>query len=134
MVNHIKANLDNGHNICVPIFPRAEVRSMKDYTKHCTREENLDQIILPTGQNDLISNNSLERVGKSIVDLFHNNRKVAVSGIIPRNNEWNNNAELVNNHLREMRKSVTIDFIDNGKNFNPKKKIIIIIIIIADYT
>ena len=33
-----------------------------------------------------------------------------------------------------MRKSVTIDFIDNGKNFNPKKKIIIIIIIIADYT
>ena len=52
--------------------------------------------------------------------MFHNNRKVAVSGIIPRNDEWNNNAELVNNHLREMRKSVNIDFIDNGKNFNPK--------------
>ena len=93
---------------------------LKDYTKPCTREENLDQIILPIGQNDLISNNSPERVGKLIVDLFHNNRKVAVSGIIPRNDEWNNNAELVNNHLREMRKSVNIDFIDNGKNFNPK--------------
>ena len=54
MVNHIKgwdlsANLDNGHNICVRIFPRAEVRSMKDYTKPCTREENLGQIILPIG-------------------------------------------------------------------------------------
>ena len=126
MVNHIKgqdlsANLDNGHNICVAIFPRAEVRSMKDYTKPYTREENLDQIILPTGQNDLISNNSPERVGKPIADLFHNNRKVAVSGIIPRNDEWTNNAELVNNHLREMRKSVNIDFIDNGKNFNLKK-------------
>ena len=33
MVNHIKgwdlsANLDNGYNICVPIFPRAEVERL----------------------------------------------------------------------------------------------------------
>ena len=62
---------------------------MKDYTKPCTREENPDHIILHVGTNDLISENSLERVGKSIVDfagnLFHDNRKVTISGIIPRN-------------------------------------------------
>ena len=80
---------------------------MKDYTKPCTREENPDHIILHVGTNDLISDNSPERTGKSVVDLgknlFHDNRKVTVSGIItPRNDEWNNKAELVNNHLKEM--------------------------------
>ena len=98
---------------------------MKDYTKPCTREDNPDHIILHVGTNDLSSDNSPERVGKSIVDLaknlFHDNRKVTISGIIPRNDEWNNKAELVNNHLKEMCKAANIDFIDNSKNFNPKK-------------
>ena len=60
-------------------------------------------------QGDLISDNSPEWVGKSVVDLakhlFHDNRKVTVSGITPRNDEWNSKAELVNNHLEEMCKS-----------------------------
>ena len=62
---------------------------MKDYTKPCIREENPDHIILHVGTNDLISENSPERVSKSIVylagNLFHDNRKVTISGIIPRN-------------------------------------------------
>ena len=73
----------------------------------------------------MISDNSPERVRKSIVDLaknlFHDNRKVTIFSIIPRNDEWNNKAELVNNHLKEMYKSANKDFIDNSKNFNPKK-------------
>ena len=126
MVKHIKgwdlsAKLDHHHNIYVRNFPGAKVRSMKDYTKPCTREENPDHIILHVGTNDLSSDNSPERVGKSIVDLFQDNRKVTISGIIPRNDEWNNKAELVNNHLKEMCKAANIDFIDNSKNFNPKK-------------
>ena len=98
---------------------------MKDYAKLCTLEENPDDIILNVGTNDPVSDNSPERVGKTIVDLaknlFHDNRKVTVSGVIPRNDKWNNKAELVNNHLKEMCKSAITDFIDNGKNFNPKK-------------
>ena len=130
MVKHKKgwnlsAKLDHYHNIYVWSFPGAKVRSMKDYTKPCTREENPDHIILHVGTNDLSSDNSPERVGKSTVDLaknlFHDNRKVTISGIIPRNDEWNNKAELVNNHLKEMCKFANIDFIDNSKNFNPKK-------------
>ena len=45
---------------------------MKDYTKHCTREEKSYHIILHIGTNNLISDNSPERVGKSIVDLARN--------------------------------------------------------------
>ena len=64
---------------------------MKDYTKPCAREENPDHKILLVGTNELISDNSLERVGQSIIDLaknlFHNNRKVTISGFIPRNDE-----------------------------------------------
>ena len=56
-----------------------------------------------------------------VKNLFHDNRKVTISCIIPRNDEWNNKAELVNNHLKEMCKSANIDFIDNSKNFDPKK-------------
>ena len=111
MVKHIKgwdlsAKLDHRHNIYIRDFPGTKVRSMKDYIKPCTREENPDHIILHVGTNDLISDNSPERIGKSVVDLgknlFHDNRKVTVSGITPRNDEWNNKAELVNNHLKEM--------------------------------
>ena len=94
---------------------------MKDYTKPCTREENPDHIILHVGTNDLSSDNSPERVGKSIVDLaknlFHDNRKVTISDIIRRNDEWNSKAELVNNHFKEICKSANIDFIDNEPEY-----------------
>ena len=56
------------HNIYVRNFSGAKVKSMKDYTKPCTREENPNHIILHVGTNDLISDNSPKRVGKSIVD------------------------------------------------------------------
>ena len=65
VVKHIKdwdlsAKLDHRHNTYVRNFPGAKVRSMKDYTKLCTREENPDHIILYVGTNDLISDNSPE--------------------------------------------------------------------------
>ena len=124
MVKHIKgwdlsAKLDHHHNIYVQNIPGTKVKSMKDYTKPCTREENPDHIILLVGTNDLSSDNSSEQVRKSILDLtknlFHDNRKVTIFGIIPRNNEWNNKAELVNIHLKDMCKSANIYFIDNSK-------------------
>ena len=50
MVKHIKgwdlsAKLDHHHNIYVRNFPGAKVRSMKDYTKPCIREENHQNIV-----------------------------------------------------------------------------------------
>ena len=94
MIKHLKgcdisAKLKQRHNIYVRPFTGAKVRSMKDYAKPCIREENPDHIILHVGTNYLSSENNAERVGKSIVDLAKSlrseNRKVTISGIIPRN-------------------------------------------------
>ena len=49
------------------------------------------------------------------------NWKVTISGIIRRNNQWNNKAEQVNNHLKEMCSSVNMEYIDHFKNFNPRR-------------
>ena len=121
----ISAKLKQRHNIYVRPFTGAKVRSMKDYAKPCIREENPDHIILHVGTNDLSSENNAERVGKSIVDLekslLSENRKVTISGIIPRNDQWNIKAEEVNNHMKEMCASAKIDYIDNFQNFNPRR-------------
>ena len=111
MIKHLKgydisAKLKQRHNIYVRPFTGAKVRSMKDYAKPCIREENPDHIILHVGTNDLSSENNVERVCKSIVDLVKSllfeNRKVIISGIIPQNDQWNIKAEEVNNHMKEM--------------------------------
>ena len=76
------------------------------------------------GTNDLNYEIYPERVVKSIVDLAKGmisvKRKVTVSGIIPRNDEWNKKSEEVNQHLKNMCKIASIDYIDNS-SFNPKK-------------
>ena len=74
MVKHIKgwglsAKLDHRHSIHVRNFLAVKIRRMKDYTKPCAREEIPDYRILHVRTNDLISDNSPERVGKSVVDL-----------------------------------------------------------------
>ena len=47
-------------------------------------------------------------------------RKVADSGNIPRNSEWNRKGEEVNHHLKDLCKIPSIDYIDNN-SFNRKK-------------
>ena len=49
------------------------------------------------------------------------NRKVNISRIIPRKDQWNNKAKQVNNHLKEMYSSVDMDYTNHFKNFNPKR-------------
>ena len=53
--------------------------------------------------------------------LLSENRKVTISGIIPQNDQWNNKAKQLNNHLKEMCSSVNMDYIDHFKNSNPKR-------------
>ena len=71
-----------------------------------------------------MSENNPERVAKPIVllakGMSSEKRKVIVSGIIPRNDKWNKKAEEVNQHLKDMSKIVSIDYIDKS-SFNPKK-------------
>ena len=115
-------SIGHKHSIYVRSFSGAKVRSMKDYVKPCVRDGNPDHLILPVGTIDLNSENNPERVAKSIVDLAKGmvsaKRKVTVSGIIPRHGEWNEKAEEVNQHLKDMCKIASVDYIDNS-SFNP---------------
>ena len=74
MVKHVKvwdlsAKLDHHQSIYVRNFPGGKNRSMKDYTKSCTREENPDHIIFHVSTNGLISDNGPEPVGNTTVNL-----------------------------------------------------------------
>ena len=47
-------------------------------------------------------------------------RKVIISGIVPWNDEWNKKVKEVNQHLKDMCKIASIDYIDNS-SFNAEK-------------
>ena len=102
-----------------------QVRSMREYAKQCIREDNPDHIILHVGTNELSSENDAERVGKSVADpaksLLSENWKVIISGIVPQNDQWNNKAEQVNNHLKQMWSGVIMDCINHFENFNLRR-------------
>ena len=92
--------------------------------KPCIRDKNPDHTIMHVGTNDLNSENNSEKVAKPIVDLakrmVSQKRNVTVSGIKPRNDEWNKKAEEVNQNLEKMCKIASIEYIDNS-SFNPMK-------------
>lgn len=70
-----------------------KMRSTKDYVKPCIRDDDPEHINLHVETNDLILVNSSKRVEKSTVDiansLISEKSRVTISGIIPRNDEWN---------------------------------------------
>ena len=97
---------------------------MKYYVKPCNTDDNLEHIILNVETNGLNSENSSERIAKSIAGLANilisEKRRVVISGIIPGNDERNNKAEDGNSHLTDMCKTLSTGVIDNI-SFNPKK-------------
>ena len=98
---------------------------MREYAKQCISEDNPDHIIHHVGTNELSSENDAERVGKSVADpaksLLSENWKVIISGIVPQNDQWNNKAEQVNNHLKQMWSGVIMDCINHFENFNLRR-------------
>ena len=76
---------------------------MKDYVKPCIKENNLEYVILHVGTNKLDSELSPERIPKSVIDVGKNiqtnHRTVSISGIVPRNDNFDNNAREVNKEL-----------------------------------
>ena len=81
-------------------------------------------MIMHVGTNDLSSGNNPQIVAKPIVDLakgmVSGKRKVTLSGIIPRNDEWYKKTEKVNQHLKDLCKTASTDYMDNS-SLNPKK-------------
>ena len=98
----VSENLKKKHSVYVRYFSGSKVICMKDYAKPWIRVNDSDHIILHVGTNDLNSEKSSQLCSKSIVDLAKSlksgKRKVTISGIIPRNDEWNNKAAEVNEY------------------------------------
>ena len=121
----ISNKLKNEHKVFVRFFSSAKVKCMKDYVKPCIRENEPDHIILHVGTNNLSSEQSAERIAKSIVDLAKLSVKdhcpVSISSIVPRNDEWNNKAQEVNRFLEDMCLNYDINYITNSKAVNPRR-------------
>ena len=87
-------------------IPGAKVKLMKDYVKPCIRENNPEYVILHVGTNELNSELTPERIAKSIIDVCKNiqtsHRSVSISGIVPRNDNFNKKATQVNRELSQM--------------------------------
>ena len=79
---------------------------MKDYVKPCICEKNPDYVIFLVGTNELNSKLTPERIAKLIIDAAKNSqsdsRIVSISGIVPRNNNFNIKATEVNKELSKM--------------------------------
>ena len=80
---------------------------MKDYVKPWIRENYPAHVVIHVGTNELDSEGQAEVIAKSIVDVAKsirtNTRTVNISGIVPRNNNFNNTALDVNDELSKMR-------------------------------
>ena len=121
----VSESLRKKHNVYIRSFSGSKVRCMKDFVKPCIRVKDPNYIILHVGINDLNLEKGAKLCIKSIVDLAKSlmsvKRKVTISRITSRNDEWNNKAAEVNEYLRNMCKQSEIPFIDHGKRINPRK-------------
>ena len=99
MVKHLegwklKNSLGSNHNVYVRSFLGAKVKCMKDYVNPCVRENNPEYVMLHVGTNELNSELTPDRIAKSIIDVVKNiqtnHRTVSISGIVPRNDNFDN--------------------------------------------
>ena len=79
----------------------------EDYVKPWKiREKNANYLIFHVGTNELNSELPPERIAKSIIDVAKNtksdSRIVSISGIVPRNDNFNIKATEVNKELSKM--------------------------------
>ena len=119
----ISSKLHNKHKVYVCSFSSVKVRSMKDYSKPCLKEDKPVHLILYEGNNDLASENNKEKIAKSIADLAKglvaDDRNISISSTIPRNDKLNGKAAEINSYLERMCSNVNMHFIDNARVINP---------------
>ena len=129
MVKHaqgwdITKRIDNKRKVYVREFSGYKVDCMKDYMKHCIRENNPDHLIFHVETNDVPSNKKAKSIAETIVSLAKEVKAskldVSISSIIPRNHNWNNKVMKVNSYLKDLCESNDIPFIRNTTT-NPKK-------------
>ena len=100
---------------------------MNDYVKPCIRENNPNHIIFHVGTNDILTSKDPLAIAQSTVDLAKSvmtqDRGVTISGIIPRNDQWNNKVREVNNSLARIFENDNVSFIDHNRSTDPGKNL-----------
>ena len=111
------------HNVYVRSFSGSKVKCIKDYVKPCIREKNPEYLILHVGTNELNSEWPPERIAKSIINVAKNtqldSRMVSISGIVPRNDNFNIKALEVNKELSKMCGKEKLLYLSHS-NINPQ--------------
>ena len=132
MVKHIQGwditnKLENKHKVYIRQFAGSKVTCMNDYVKPCICDNNPDHIIFHVGTNDIPTSKDPLAIAQSIVDLaksvMNQDRGVTISGIIPRNDQWNNKVREVNDSLACMCENDNIPFIDHSGSIDPRKNL-----------
>ena len=125
MVKHVEGwqlSKSTYQNVYLRSFTGAKVKCMKDYVKPCIRENDPDQI-MHVRTNEMNSELLPERIAKSVIDVAKNEkidtRSVNISGIIPRNGNFDNKVMEVNKELAKMCKREKFQFLEHS-NINPK--------------
>ena len=128
MVKHVEGwkvtkSINTDMKVYVRSFSGAKVKCMKDYVKPCLQENDPKNVILHVGTNYLYSELHPERIAKSIVDVAKNiqsdTRKISISGIAPRHDNFNNKAMEVNKELSKMCNREKLLFLEHN-NIKPK--------------
>ena len=132
MVKHmqgwdISKKLENKHNVCIRQFATSKVICMNEYVKPCIRENNPNHLIFHVGTSDTPASKDPLAIAQSIVDLAKSvmteDRSVAISGIILRNDQWNNKVREVNDSLAGMCENDNILFIDRSRSMDSRKSL-----------
>ena len=131
MVKHIQGwditkKQENKHKVYIRQLTGSKVICMNDYIKPYIRENNPDHIF-HVGTNDIPTSNHALAIAQSIVDLAKSvktqDRSVAISGIIPRNDQWNNKVRAVNDSLAPVCEKDNIWVIDHSRSIDPRKNL-----------
>ena len=126
MIKHVEGwqlSKSTNQKVYVRSFTGAKVKCMKDYIKPCIQENDPDHVIMHVGTNEMNSELPPERIAKSVIHVAKNvktdTRSVSISGIIPRNDNFNNKVMEVNKELAKMCKREKFQFLEHS-NINPK--------------
>lgn len=121
--HRMRRDLSSNDKLYIKTFPGATTDCMKSYVIPTLKYEP-DLVLLHCGSNDLRSQKSPEEIAESIVDLAKSMKKdsndIIISGIVTRNDEWNEKGIEVNDYLYTKCNEQDIFFSDNS-NISGKK-------------
>ena len=102
--------------IVLKSFPGANTEDMWEYIKP-TIKRKPDNVILHVGTNDLKKDVTVEEVAENLIKLatssFLSGTKIAISGLVPRNDNFSERCDYLNHYLHKACADRNITFINH---------------------